>query len=83
VKQKPIGIELKKHGKNWSVLAEEKLVALTVYRKGAVTVEALLRGLIRYSGRALFREALKVALAASDAKPKAAKKSNGPRVPQS
>jgi len=85
-RQHPIEIEVKKHGENWAVYAEKKLVAIAVYRKGAITLEALLRLLIRYTSRNLFRQALEAALTAKetdvdqkaakapDAKPKPAKK---------
>ena len=66
-RQKPIQIEVKKHGDHFAVHAEDQLVALAVYRKGALTVEALLRGLIHYSSRKFFRLALKDALAVKEA----------------
>ena len=61
-RQKPIHIEIKESGKNFAVYAEDKLVAIAVYRKGATTIEALLRGLIHYTSRGLFRLALAEAL---------------------
>jgi hypothetical protein len=88
-RQNPIELEIKKYGEHWAVYAEQKLVAVAVYRKGAVTLEALLRGLIRYTSRNLFRQALEAALTAKetdadqkpakeqDAKPAAAKKKGG------
>ena len=61
MRQKPVTIEVRKNGQHWAVLAEEQLIALTVYEKGARTLEAVLRGLLRYTSRKLFR------LAVSDA----------------
>lgn len=55
---------IKKEGKHFGLYVDDQLVAITVLRKGAVTVEALLRNCVKYSGRKLFRTALEDALAA-------------------
>jgi hypothetical protein len=62
MREKPVSIEVRKDGKYWAVLAEEQLVALTVYEKGAQTLDGLLHGLLRYSSRKFFRLALSEAL---------------------
>jgi hypothetical protein len=61
MREKPVTIEVRKSGQHWSVFAEEQLITQTVYEKGALTLEAVLRGLLRYTSRKLFR------LAVSDA----------------
>ena len=80
IRQTPIQIEIKKDGKHFAVMAENQLVAVTVYRKGAITVEALLRGLVYYTSRKFFREALAEALVAKETetteKPAAPKKAD-------
>ena len=62
MREKPVSIEVRKDGKYWAVLAEEQLVALAVYEKGAQTLDGLLHGLLRYSSRKFFRLALSEAL---------------------
>jgi hypothetical protein len=62
----PINITCRKHGRHWALAAEDQLLALTVYRKGAATLEALLRGLVRLGGRQLFRQALREALVTTE-----------------
>ena len=59
-----IAFAIKKEGKFFGLHVEDQLVAITVYRKGAATLEALLRGCVKYSGRQLFRKALEDALTA-------------------
>ena len=61
MREKPVTNEVRKSGQHWSVFAEEQLITQTVYEKGAQTLEAVLRGLLRYTSRNLFR------LAVSDA----------------
>jgi hypothetical protein len=65
---KQIRFEIQKKDKNWAVLVDGQLVTLTVYRKGAVVLEALLRGLVHVTSRRLFRAAVKIkkALTAAD-----------------
>lgn len=58
---------IKKEGKHFGLYVEDQLVAITVYRKGAATLEALLRNCVKYSGRNLFRTALENALTAPTA----------------
>jgi len=84
-RQKPIHIEIKESGKNFAVYAEDKLVAIAVYRKGATTIEALLRGLIHYTSRGLFRLALAEALTPKepDTKEKPAATATKPKAPKS
>ena len=65
-RQKQIKFEIQKKDKNWAVLADGQLVTLTVYRKGAVVLEALLRGLVHITSRRLFRAAVKKALTATE-----------------
>lgn len=55
MRKKPITIEVRKAGQHWSVLAEEQVIALTVHEKDAHMLEAVLRGLLRYTSRKLFR----------------------------
>ena len=78
MRQKPVTIEVRKNGQNWAVLAEEQLIALTVYQKGAQTLEAVLRGLLRYTSRKLFRlavsDAMKGPKPSEDGKPPRQKK---------
>jgi len=57
-----IAFAIKKEGKHFGLYVEEQLVAVTVYRKGAATLEGLLRNCVKYSGRKLFRTALEDAL---------------------
>ena len=64
-RQKQIHLEVQRKHKSWAVLVDGQLVALTLYRKGAVVVEALLRGLAQVTGRRLFRAVLKEALTAT------------------
>jgi hypothetical protein len=64
--QKRIHFDIQKKDKNWAVVVDGQLVTLTVYRKGAVVLEALFRGLVHVTSRRLFRAALKKALAAAD-----------------
>jgi hypothetical protein len=64
-RQQQIHLEIQKRGKSWAVLVDGQLVALTLYRKEAVVVEALLRGLAQVTGRRLFRAAVKEALTAT------------------
>jgi len=66
-RQSRIQIEIKKHGENFAIHADDQLVAVAVYRKGAVTLAALLQGLIYYTSRKLFRQALEEALVAKEA----------------
>jgi hypothetical protein len=77
MREKPVKIEVRKSGQHWAVLAEEQLIALTVYEKGAQMLEATLRGLLRYTSRKLFR------LAVSDAMkgPKPAEPAKGGAKP--
>jgi hypothetical protein len=83
-RQNPIQIAVKQDGKHFAVLVEEQLVALAVYRKGAETLEALLRGLRRYTSRKFFRLALKDALnpAKAEAKPKPKNAQNDKPAPK-
>jgi hypothetical protein len=83
-RQKPVQIEVRKHGEHWAVLTEEQLVTLTVYRKGAETLEALLRGLLRYTSRKLFRDAVKAAFSAPrvEAPSKAKPTTNAAKIPK-
>ena len=78
MREEPVEIEVRKNGKYWAVLAEKQLITLTVYQKGAETLEATLRGLLRYTSRKLFRlavsDAIKTPKPAKDA-PKVAKAS--------
>lgn len=74
-RQKPIHIEIQKHRKAWALNCEKRLLALTCYRKGAMTLEILLRQLIKYTSRKLFRQAVKEAFATVDIKAKAKGKS--------
>lgn len=62
-----ITFAIKKEGKHFGLYVEEQLVAVTVYRRGAATLEALLRNCVKYSGRKLFRSALEDALTAPTA----------------
>lgn len=62
MREKPVTIEVRKNGQHWAVLAEEQLIALTVYEKGAHALEATLRGLLRYTSRKLFRRAVDEAM---------------------
>ena len=62
-----IAFAIKKEGKHFGLYVEEQLVAVTVYRRGAATLEALLRNCVKYSGRKLFRTALEDALTAPTA----------------
>ena len=59
-----IAFEIKKEGKHFGLHVEGQLVAVTVYRRGAATMETLLRNLVKFSGRRLFRTALEEALTA-------------------
>lgn len=61
MREKPVTIEVRKAGQHWAVYAEEQLITQTVFEKGAHTLEAVLRGCLRYTSRKLFR------LAVSDA----------------
>ena len=63
--QQPIHFQVQKKHRSWAVLVDGQLVALTLYRKGAVVVEALLCGLAHVTGRRLFRAAVKEALTAT------------------
>jgi hypothetical protein len=68
-----IAFAIKKEGKHFGLYVEEQLVAVTVYRRGAATLEALLRNCVKYSGRKLFRTALEDALTAPTAEAEEAK----------
>lgn len=59
-----ISFAIRKEGKHFALVAEDQVVVVTVQRKSAATLEALLRNCIKYSGRRLFRTALEDALAA-------------------
>ncbi|MGO9203780.1 MAG: hypothetical protein ACLQM8_24935 [Limisphaerales bacterium] len=76
MREKPVAIEVRKAGQHWAVYAEEQLVAQTVYEKGALTLEALLRGCLRYTSRKFFRLALSDAM--KGPKPAAPVKSEKP-----
>lgn len=83
MREKPVTIEVRKDGKYWAVYAEEQLITLTVYEKGAQMLDSLLHGLLRYSSRKFFRlalsEAMKGPKPAKAAKtPKAEKKKSNP-----
>ena len=58
MRQKPVSIEVRKSGQHWAVLAEEHTIAQVVHEKGAHILEAVLRGLLRYTSRKLFRLAV-------------------------
>lgn len=62
-----IAFNIKKEGKHFALYVEDQLVAIVVYRKGAATLETLLRNCVKYSGRQLFRRALEDALTAPPA----------------
>jgi hypothetical protein len=79
MREKSVLIEVRKTGQHWSVFAEDQLIAHTVYEKGAQTLEATLRGLLRYNSRKFFR--LAVSDAMNGPKPVAAAKA--PQAPQS
>ncbi len=64
VRAPQIAFAIRKEGKHFGLHVEEQLVAVTVYRKGAATLETLLRNCVKYSGRQLFRKALEDALKA-------------------
>lgn len=64
VRSPKIEFAVKKEGKHFALYVENQLVAVAVYRKGAATLEALLRNLVKFSGRGLFRTALEDALKA-------------------
>lgn len=64
-----IAFSIKKEGKHFGLYVEEQLVAFTVYRRGASTLEAILRNCVKYSGRKLFRSALEDALTAPTGEP--------------
>lgn len=78
MREKPVTIEVRKNGQHWAVLAEEQLIALTVYERGAHTLEATLRGLLRFTSRKLFRRAVEEAMnppkSSDSGKPSRAKK---------
>lgn len=64
VRPPKVQFSIQKEGKHFGLYVEDQLVAVTVYRKGAATLEALLRNCVKYSGRNLFRTALEDALKA-------------------
>ena len=78
MREKPVSIEVRKAGQHWSVFAEEQLITQTVYEKGARALEAVLRGLLRYTSSKLFR------LAPSDAMkgPKPVEPAKGQKPPK-
>ena len=78
MREKPVTIEVRKAGQHWSVFAEEQLITQTVYEKGAQTLEAVLRGLLRYTSRKLFRVAVSDALKG----PKPAEPAKGRKPPK-
>ncbi len=68
-----IAFAIKKEGKHFGLYVEEQLVAITVYRRGATTLESVLRNCVKYSGRKLFRTALEDALTAPTGEPEETK----------
>ena len=61
----PISITSRKEGRHWALRADNDLLGLIVYRKGARTLAALLEHLLTISDEEAFRDALKNALAAT------------------
>lgn len=70
-----IAFAIRKEGKHFGLYVEEQLVAVTVYRRGAATLESLLRNCVKYSGRKLFRTALEDALTTPSAEAEDTKES--------
>lgn len=67
--EKPVIIGVTKAGQHWAVYAEEELVTQSVYEKGALTFEGVLRGLLRCTKRKLSRLALSEAMQGPKPKP--------------
>ncbi len=59
----PISITSRKQGRHWALRADNHLLALTVYRKGARTLAVLLEQLLSSTDEEAFRQALGKALA--------------------